>query len=236
MLATLANDFRADYFRSRSEMAVPRTGRPRAFDRTEALEQAMHLFWEHGYDATSLARLRQAMGGLSSASFYAAFRSKEALFDEAFATYLAGHGRVMAPLNDASLSPRTAIETVLRGSARMQSDSSHPFGCMLVLATAACAPESRPIQARLAGERHRNRAALRARVAEAVAAGTLRPGTDADALAAMFDTFLLGLSTQARDGVSAAVLDAAITQVMGEWDHRSVTSDVCRPGVTTSKQ
>ncbi len=197
---------------------MPRTGRPREFDRAVALAHAMHLFWEHGYEATSLSQLKGAMGDLSSASFYAAFRSKEALFDEALAAYLATHGQVMAPLADAALLPREAIEATLRGSARMQSGTTHPRGCMLVVSAVTCAPDNRHVQARLVTERGRNRAAFLARVTEAIASGTLPVATEAVALAAMFDTFLMGLSTQARDGVPATALDAAVSQIMTVWD------------------
>jgi len=38
-------------------------GRPRTFDRDQAVEQALHLFWQHGYDATSLAQLKAGLGG-----------------------------------------------------------------------------------------------------------------------------------------------------------------------------
>ena len=197
---------------------MPRTGRPREFDRATALERAMHLFWEHGYEATSLSQLKEVMGGLSSASFYAAFGSKEALFNEALASYLATHGQVMAPLTDTALPPRKAIEATLRGSARMQSSTAHPRGCMLVLAAATCAPSNRHVQVRLAAERDQNRVAFLARVREAVASGALPATTEAVALASMFDTVLVGLSTQARDGVESTTLDAAICQVMTVWD------------------
>lgn len=63
---------------------MPRTGRPRAFNRDEAVAAAMLLFWEYGYESTSLAQLRAGMGNISAASFYAAFESKEALFREAW--------------------------------------------------------------------------------------------------------------------------------------------------------
>ncbi|WP_312464268.1 TetR/AcrR family transcriptional regulator, partial [Pantoea endophytica] len=61
-----------------------RTGRPRQFDRDEAVIKAMHLFWENGYESTSLAQLKASIGkGITAPSFYAAFGSKEALFAEA---------------------------------------------------------------------------------------------------------------------------------------------------------
>ncbi len=61
-------------------------GRPRGFDRQEALEQATRLFWVKGYEATSIADLTQAMG-IGSPSLYAAFGSKEALYAESLQHY-----------------------------------------------------------------------------------------------------------------------------------------------------
>src|SRR4051812_3480675 len=61
-------------------------GRPRAFDRARALEQALTLFWERGYEGTSIADLTAVMG-ITPPSLYAAFGSKEALFREALSLY-----------------------------------------------------------------------------------------------------------------------------------------------------
>ncbi len=197
---------------------MPRTGRPREFDLDEAVQHAMRLFWQHGYEATSLAQLKAAMGDISAASFYAAFDSKEALFRRVVEDYLATHGQVLAPLFDAGLPPRQAIERTLRGSARMQTDSTHPPGCLVVLSTTTCTPENRHLQERLTAERQRNRAGLRACIERAVACGELRNETDVAALAAVFDTFLVGLSAQARDSVPLTALDAGITALLGVWD------------------
>lgn len=197
---------------------MARTGRPRSFDRGEAVQRAMLLFWEHGYEATSLAQLKAAMGGISAASFYAAFGSKEALFREVLDRYLETHGQVTAPLKDPTLPPRDALERALRQSARMQTDRAHPLGCLIVLATSTCSPENGHLQARFAEERERNRIGLHACVERAIATGELPGASDAAALAALFDTFLVGLATQARDRVPLASLDAAVTQLMRVWD------------------
>ncbi len=197
---------------------MPRTGRPRGFDRDLAVQQAMRLFWERGYEATSLAQLKAAMGGIAPASFYAAFASKEMLFREVVDRYLATHGRVTAPLFGPAVPPRMAVERSLRASARMQTDGTHPHGCLIVLSASTCSPESQHLQAMLATERQRNRAGLRACVQRAIDAGELQRDTDASGLAAVFDAFLTGLSIEARDDVSLATLDAGITELMRLWD------------------
>jgi TetR/AcrR family transcriptional repressor of nem operon len=56
--------------------------RPLEFDRDDALQAAMQLFWRQGYGATSLNQLLQNMN-IGRSSFYAAFGDKRALFVEA---------------------------------------------------------------------------------------------------------------------------------------------------------
>jgi len=55
--------------------------RPVEFDREDALERALKLFWCQGYAATSLAQLLDEMQ-ISRSSFYASFGDKRALFVE----------------------------------------------------------------------------------------------------------------------------------------------------------
>jgi AcrR family transcriptional regulator len=208
----------------RGGFAMARTGRPRGFDKAEAVEKAMRVFWQFGYEATSLAQLKQAMGGISTASFYAAFGSKEGLFREATAHYLATHGQVTASLRDLSMAPRRAIELALRRSTRMQTDASHPKGCLVVSSASTCAPENGHIQALLAEERARNRVALQGCVQRAIETGDLPAHTQVAGLAATFETFLIGLSSQARDGMPLAVLEDAISKIMGVWDACAVSA------------
>ncbi|MGY2041325.1 TetR/AcrR family transcriptional regulator [Pseudomonas pergaminensis] len=195
-------------------------GRPRTFDRELAVDQALHLFWQHGYDATSLAQLKAGLGGgISAPSFYAAFGSKEALFDECVQRYLATYARVTECLWDENLLPRKAVETALRQSARMQCDDGHPKGCMVALGVmSAPSPENTRVADGLTQSRLRTRAGIVACVERAISAGQLPETINAPAMAAVFDSFLQGVSILARDGVPHAAIDAAISQLLLTWD------------------
>lgn len=198
---------------------MAKMGRPRSFDRDEAIHQAMQIFWEHGYESTSLAQLKAGIGGgISAPSFYAAFGSKEDLFKEVVAHYLATHGRVEASLWEERLPPRQAIELALRRSAKMQSERGHPKGCLMVLSAAACSPEHVPVQKLLAKARARTRDGIEACVARAIASGELPASTNARALTMVYGGFLVGLSTLARDGLTSGALDSAVTEIMNVWD------------------
>jgi AcrR family transcriptional regulator len=205
---------------------MARTGRPRAFDRDDAVDQAMQLFWQHGYDSTSLALLKaQLGGGISAPSFYAAFGSKEALFDECVQRYLTTFAQVTECLWDETLPPRQAIETALRQSARMQCDDGHPKGCMVTLGVmSAPSPENARVVEALTHSRARTRAGIVACIERGVSEGLLADDTNAAAMATVFDSFLQGISILARDDTSIESIDAAITQVLRTWDLARATA------------
>lgn len=194
-------------------------GRPRNFDRDQAVDQAMHLFWQHGYDATSLAQLKAGLGGgISAPSFYAAFGSKEALFDECVQRYLVTYAQVTECLWNECLPPREAVETALRQSARMQCDNAHPKGCMVTLGVmSAPSPENARVADALTQSRLRTRAGIVACVQRAVNAGDLPGALDPHVMATVFDSFLQGISILARDNTPFETIDAAISQVLLTW-------------------
>ncbi|HHW35705.1 MAG TPA: TetR/AcrR family transcriptional regulator [Bacillales bacterium] len=201
---------------------MPRTGRPRSFSRDKAVAAAMLLFWEYGFESTSLAQLRAAMGDISAASFYAAFESKEALFREAVDQYIFTYGHVSQSFRDTSLTSKAAMERGLRQSAQMQMENSHPSGCLLVLSAVNCSPKQQHIRDLLSKERERVRGWIKECIERAVANGELPESTDISMVVMLFETFLRGISIQARDGVPYEAIDAAITQLMCVWDALSV--------------
>jgi AcrR family transcriptional regulator len=184
---------------------VPR-GRARAFDRDEALNRAVAVFWEHGYDAASVALLTEAMG-IGAPSLYAAFGDKRALFDGSFtARAIAGES-----------SARGAIARLLREAAAAYTGAGHPPGCLLITAATNCTPGSAGVKARLRDLRAQGHLALEQKIAAAVQAGELPAGTDSRALATFYAATLQGMCAQARDGATRSDLTAIATAALRAW-------------------
>jgi AcrR family transcriptional regulator len=189
-------------------------GRPRAFDRDVALRKALDVFWERGYEGTSLSDLSEAMG-IASASIYACFGSKEALFRETVALYGTIAGASPRQALREHPTGRAAIEAMLRATADSITQPDTPHGCMLVLAAPTGAIENAGVRAFLAGLRHDMFTAIRDRLAD----GDLNASpASVDAIARYYTTVVQGLSVQARDGATRADLEAIIACAMAAWD------------------
>jgi AcrR family transcriptional regulator len=199
---------------------MAKLGRPRSFNRVQAIDDAMLLFWKHGYDATSLSSLKASIGGgISAPSFYAAFGSKEGLFKEVVARYMETHGQVNASLFDVNLAPRQAMVTALKRSAYMQCDDHLPKGCMVALGTiGAYADEDASVQLPLRQARALTREGILSCVHRGIERAELPEFTNALAFASVFEGFLLGISPMARDGIQFSVIELAIDQLMELWN------------------
>ena len=199
-----------------SAPAKPR-GRPRSFDRDEALERAMEVFWKQGFEGASLNDLTDAMG-INPPSLYAAFGDKEHLFLEAVERYEAKRGDE-CPYADAPTA-REAIEQLLTYAATEFTHASSPRGCLMVMAATTSSASSPRLQAALAQRRAGSRACLKARLDQGLAKGELPRGTDTAALADFYHAILAGMSLQARDGASRKTLKAIVKAAMHAWPDR----------------
>src|ERR1700722_8824463 len=111
-------------------------GRPREFDTNKALDEAMEVFWRHGYEGATIAELTGAMG-INPPSLYAAFGSKEGLLKAALNRYSARRAEFMTEAL-AEPTARLVAERVLLKLADKQTDPDNPPGCLLVAAGLAC--------------------------------------------------------------------------------------------------
>ncbi|MER9328331.1 TetR/AcrR family transcriptional regulator [Mesorhizobium sp. M0488] len=184
-----------------------RGGRPRAFDPGRALDAAMHLFWEHGYEATSLAMLREAMG-LTPPQIYNAFTDKETLFRKALTHYHETETGFAVEALSAPVSTGEAIRRLLLGAAKAYSRPSKPGGCLFVSGALAASPQAQAIADELRTYRKASETAIAARLAKGKAAGDLPENLSVEGLAKYIASVMNGMSIQARDGASVEDLRA----------------------------
>lgn len=181
-------------------------GRPRQFDREKALRQAMLRFWLHGYDATSVRNLSGAMG-ISQPSLYSSFGSKAALYLEGISAF---EGEVafldMSHVTSAS-SLSEGLNRLLDSLLKRLTRSGLPKGCMILGGQVADIPGQRQLVLHVRARRRAYQAAL------SVALQTWLPLVQASVTAAVVTIFARGLSDQARDGATAALLRQSVVEL-----------------------
>ncbi len=191
------------------------TGRPRGFDTDEALERAMLVFWEHGYEGASLANLTHAMG-ISTTSMYAAFGNKEELFRKALARYSEGPGGYL----DQALAEPTARDVaaaVLAGTIRSTTGATSPQGCLGVQGALTVSDSGQDVRDLLVTWRDNSYSRIRERFRRAVEDGDLPEGSDPGLLARYVTALAFGVAVQAASGVGRDELRAMTDAALRAW-------------------
>lgn len=192
-------------------------GRPLTFDPETALERALGVFWERGYEGTSISELTQAMG-IASASIYAYFGSKESLFRQVMVRYGTTAGAPPRNALEEHPAAREAIHAMLRATVDQITRSDAPHYCMLILASPTGAIENEPIREFLADIRRSQFTAIRDRLQRGIDEGELAANeSDIDTVARYYATIVQGLSIQARDGATRGELDDIVAAAMAAW-------------------
>lgn len=193
-------------------------GRPRTFDREEALQKALRIFWELGYEPASVAAICKAIG-INPPSFYAAFGSKETLFLEAVRyyekTYWTG---LLTEFEESRLPIAQALRIFFEKAAAVLLNPATPNGCMVVLAAVNISPKETQILALVKDLRRATRDFFARRLARAVREGELASSLDIEGLADMLNIFLEGMSIQARDGLALTSLAKAADPVIALFE------------------
>jgi AcrR family transcriptional regulator len=181
-----------------------KTGRPIGFDKEAALEAAMLLFWEHGFEGTSMADLTEAMG-LNPSSIYAAFGDKHALFSLAVKRYM----QIRAQYATKALEEPTlkkVIRALFDNTVTFLTTPGHPPTCMTLAGAIGCSVDAAPAKDLLTQIRKQNQVAIRMRLLQARKSGELSKDVNVDDYTRYLSSILAGLSVQAANGSTKAEL------------------------------
>lgn len=179
-------------------------GRPRGFDEKRALEMAMRVFWAKGYEGATTTDLTEAMG-INASSLYAAFTSKEILFERAFALYRE-HQLAYVPRAFKLPTLREVVTALLHGTVDLLNTNGNPKGCLTLQGAIATGTSAEPIRDLLIEYRREGEAALKQRIDKAQRGGELDPSVNTADYARYVSMLMTGLAVQAANGATKTAL------------------------------
>lgn len=190
-------------------------GRPREFDAGDALDRALHVFREKGYEGASLSDLTAAMG-INRPSLYAAFGDKRALFEKALERYAEGPAAFMRKALEEKTA-REVAERLLQGSVEQLTSPRNPPGCLMVQGALACGSEGEDVRQELISHRAGTEKLIIQRLRRAKAEGDLSAKQNPTDLARFLTSVMYGMSVQASGGASRAELKRIARTAMQAW-------------------
>lgn len=178
--------------------------RPKEFDRDTALQQAIGVFSDHGYEGTSTDALLEAMR-ISRQSLYDTFGDKRRLYLEALQRYNADSVSELIGIMSASSSPLAGLEAALLALAARPLPQGG-IGCLGVSAICEFGVADRDVT--LLGEAAGRTllSALERLIARAKAVGEAGAELDVHAAAQFIASTLSGIKVSARGGASPDTL------------------------------
>jgi AcrR family transcriptional regulator len=192
-------------------------GRKRCFDKSDALDKAMRVFWENGYAGTSVTDLTDALG-INKPSLYAAFGNKEQLFNATLEHYTSHYGTpILKLLTDPVETPfAERLRAYMLGITDLVTSKQSPKGCFIVKSNCEAGSSAIPedielsLQAMRSDHQKEIREAVEAEQRTGLLLKSIKPADIADYLLSV----LYGISVQARQGKSkkelSKVIDIAI--------------------------
>ncbi len=195
-------------------LADPRTrGRPREFDVDAALDQAVRVFCERGFHATSIGDLTAATG-LASGSLYKAFKDKRGVFLAALAHYKQARDAQMR----AALAPARTGRDRVRAALRHYAESSHGergrLGCLVTSSATDLASLDPELARWVAGTLGRIETLLAGLLREGIADGSVPPHVDPELTARLLQCVVQGMRVVGKAGAPRkdmlALVDGAL--------------------------
>ena len=180
--------------------------RPKEFDRDSALQEAVNIFCNQGYEGTSTDDLLNAMH-ISRQSLYDTFGDKRQLYLEALQQYVASSIAEQIRALNSGTSVLAGLESALLAFASKSGTADAP-GCMGIGATCEFGVSDSQVTALIATADRSLQSALERRIREGKASGEIGPEVDPRAAAQFIKATFAGIKIGARGGASPASLRA----------------------------
>ncbi len=169
-------------------------GRPISFDKSQLVNSVMHKFWELGYNKVSLNEIARD-NGLTRASLYHSFDSKEALFLLSLKQYLKTSPDTLLDEIDNPDCVSDVLFEFLDRICATQSEDDRRRGCFICNCINELITSDSPLATQLRQVMETRKQRVTLLMEQAVANGEIASNSDPVLLGNMFINFLFGLNT-----------------------------------------
>jgi TetR/AcrR family transcriptional repressor of nem operon len=171
--------------------------RHKEFDRDEALQKAMEVFWVRGYEAASINDLVKRMG-INRQSLYDTFGDKHALYLQALDRYREVEGRKMFELLERPGSVKKALRQLFQGVVEGSLCDGQRRGCFIGNAMSELAGRCKETAAKTCSQLAASEEALYRALLRGKKTGEIGGGRDLRAVARFLYSSLQGLQLMAK--------------------------------------
>ncbi|WP_431089535.1 TetR/AcrR family transcriptional regulator [Paenibacillus sp. 8b26] len=187
--------------------------RPREFDEEKALDAAMQLFWEKGFEATSLSDLTSKMG-IQRPSIYAAFGDKKQLFEAALRKYTQSHAANVRSRLLSRASVKEAICNFFEGVVAEEYDECPNRGCFCINTMVELAPHDEKFEILTREHQMYLSTVFQETIERGIRSGELEATTDARALAHTMISLLIGITVMMKSRPERSFVDHAVATTL----------------------
>jgi TetR/AcrR family transcriptional regulator, transcriptional repressor for nem operon len=186
------------------------------FDIEEVLDRALEVFWQRGYEATSIQDLTEATG-LGRGSLYSTFKDKEQMFLTVLEHYT---NKVMKPLMTAlnDNDPRYGIEGMFEAIIDRMSNPNYPRGCLITNTSLECPGAGDKINRKIAERIGDMESAIYRVLLQAQTEGSLAAEQDIRALAHFFVSTAQGMAVMHKTFADPSVIRDISRVALSVWE------------------
>ncbi|MDY8024657.1 TetR/AcrR family transcriptional regulator [Paenibacillus polymyxa] len=187
--------------------------RPREFDEDQALDAAMQIFWEKGFEATSLSDLTSKMG-IQRPSIYAAFGDKKQLFEAALRKYTQSHAAYVRSRLQSHSSVKEAFYNFFGGVVAEEYEDGPNRGCFCINTMVELAPHDEKFEILTREHQMYLSAVFQETLERGIRSGELAASMDARALAHTMVSLLIGITVMMKSRPARSFVDQAVATLL----------------------
>lgn len=187
--------------------------RQREFDEEKALDDAMLLFWEKGYKATSLSDLTAKMG-IQRPSLYSAFGDKEKLFEAALRKYTKLHASHFRKKLQNNLSVKEAFQTFFEDLVEEEYKESPNKGCFCINTMVELAPHDEKFEILTREHQMYLSIIFQETIVRGIRSGELESSLNAKVLAQTLVVSLIGLTVLMKSRPERSFVENSVAMIL----------------------